>query len=208
MPQGFTSLNNEPSLSASPALNYLKRRGVTEADILYWKMGYCMEGRYAKRVIVPSFDVNGDLNYFIARAFSSDPRKYLNPPCSKDVVFNELYLEWDTDLIITEGVFDAIVAGPNAVPILGSTLRPNSKLFMKIVQNDTPVFLALDPDAVKKEQRIIKMFLNYGVELYKIDTVGYEDIAEMGREEFIRRKQNAIAVVENDYLLEQAIANI
>ena len=69
-------------------------------------------------------------------------------------------------------------------------------------------FLALDPDAVKKEQRIIKMFLNYGVELYKIDTVGYEDIAEMGREEFIRRKQNAIAVVESDYLLEQAIANI
>mgnify|MGYP001388853088 FL=1 len=52
------------------------------------------------------------------------------------------------------------------------------------------------------------MFLNYGVELYKIDTVGYEDIAEMGREEFIRRKQNAIAVVESDYLLEQAIANI
>ena len=208
MPQDFTSLNNQPSLSASPALNYLKRRGVTESDILFWKMGYCMEGRYAKRVIIPSFDVNGDLNYFIARTFSSDPRNYLNPPCSKDVIFNELYLEWDTDLIITEGVFDAIVAGPNAVPILGSTLRANSKLFMKIVQNDTPVFLALDPDAIKKEQRIIKMFLNYGVELYKIDTVGYEDIAEMGREEFIRRKQSAIAVMESDYLLEQAIANI
>ena len=110
--------------------------------------------------------------------------------------------------INSEGVFDAIVAGPNAVPILGSTLRPNSKLFMKIVQNDTPVFLALDPDAIKKEQRIIKMFLNYGVELYTIDTSGYEDVAEMGREEFLKRKENAIAVAENDYLLEQAIANI
>jgi len=208
MPTGFSSLNNEPSLSATPALNYLKRRGVTESDILYWKMGYCMEGRYAKRIIIPSFDINGDLNYFIARAFSSDPRKYLNPPCSKDVIFNELYLEWDTDLVITEGVFDAIVAGPNAVPILGSTLRPNSKLFIKIIQNDTPVFLALDPDAVKKEQRIIKMFLNYGVELYTIDTTGYDDIAEMGREEFLKRKERATAVVESDYLLEQAIANI
>jgi hypothetical protein len=110
--------------------------------------------------------------------------------------------------VITEGVFDAIVAGPNAVPILGSTLRPNSKLFIKIIQNDTPVFLALDPDAIKKEQRIIKMFLNYGVELYTIDTRGYDDIAEMGREEFLKRKENATAVVENDYLLEQAIANI
>jgi len=208
MPQGFASLNNEPSLSATPALNYLKRRGVTETDILYWKMGYCMEGRYAKRIIIPSFDINGDLNYFIARTFSSDPRKYLNPPCSKDVIFNELYLEWDTDLVITEGAFDAIVAGPNAVPLLGSTLRSNSKLFMKILQKDTPVFLALDPDAAKKEQRIIKTLLNYGVEVYKIDTSGYEDVAEMGREEFTRRKENALFVDESDYLLETAILSI
>ena len=79
---------------------------------------------------------------------------------------------------------------------------------IKIIQNDTPVFLALDPDVVKKEQRIIKMFLNYGVELYTIDTRGYDDIAEMGREEFLKRKERATAVIENDYLLEQAIANI
>ena len=208
IPKGFMSLNNEPSLTTLPAINYLKRRGVEEDDILYWKMGYCLEGQYSNRIIIPSFDINGGLNYFVARSFSSDPRKYLNPPCSKDVIFNELYLEWDTDLVITEGVFDAIVAGPNAVPLLGSTLRPNSKLFMKLVQNDTPVFLALDPDAVKKEQRIIKMFLNYGLEVYTIDISGYEDVAEMGREEFIKRKNSAILVVEVDYLLEQAIANI
>jgi hypothetical protein len=117
-------------------------------------------------------------------------------------------LEWDTDLVITEGAFDAIVAGPNAVPLLGSTLRSNSKLFMKILQKDTPVFLALDPDAAKKEQRIIKTLLNYGVEVYKIDTSGYEDVAEMGREEFTRRKENALFVDESDYLLETAILSI
>ena len=208
IPKGFVSLSNEPSLTTLPAINYLKRRGVEEGDILYWKMGYCLEGQYSNRIIIPSFDINGDLNYFVARSYSSDPRKYLNPPCSKDVIFNELYLEWDTDLIITEGVFDAIVAGPNAVPLLGSTLRANSKLFMKLVQNDTPVFLALDPDAVKKEQRIIKMFLNYGLEVYTIDISGHEDVAEMGREEFNKRKKSAILVAEVDYLLEQAIANI
>ena len=167
-----------------------------------------MEGRYANRIIIPSFDDNGDLNYFVARSFSSDPRKYLNPPTSKDVVFNGLYLEWDTDLIITEGAFDAIVAGPNAVPLLGSTLRPNSKLFMKIVQSDTPVFLALDPDADKKEKRIIKLFLHYGLEVYKIDISGYEDVSEMGREEFLKRKQNAVLIQETDYLLANAIDSI
>jgi len=208
LPSGFISLNNEASLSATPALNYLKKRGILDKDTLYWKMGYCMDGRYANRIIVPSFDDNGDLNYFVARSFSSDPRKYLNPPVSKDIIFNELYLEWDTDLVVTEGIFDAIVAGPNAVPLLGSTLRPNSKLFMKIVQNDTPVFLALDPDADKKEKRIIKLFLTYGLEVYKIDISGYQDVSDMGREEFLKRKQNAVLVQETDYLLESAIASI
>jgi len=208
MPTGFVSLSNESSLSALPALNYLKKRDIIDKDILYWKMGYCMDGRYAKRVIIPSFNDSGNLNYFVARSFSCNNLKYLNPPCSKDVIFNELYLEWDTDLVITEGVFDAVVAGPNAVPLLGSTLRPNSKLFMKIVQNDTPVFIALDPDAEKKEQRIIKLFLSYGLEVYKIDVGGYEDVAEMGKEEFLRRKEKAVLVRETDYLLEQAIANI
>ena len=208
MPSGFISLNNEPSLSASPALNYLKKRDILDKDILYWKMGYCMDGRYANRIIVPSFNEGGDLNYFVARSFCSDPRKYLNPPVSKDVVFNELYLEWDTDLVITEGIFDAIIAGPNAVPLLGSTLRPSSKLFMKIVHNDTPVFLALDPDADNKEKRIIKLFLTYGLEVYKIDISGYEDVSDMGREEFLQRKQNAVLVQETDYLLESAIASI
>ena len=208
LPSGFISLNNEASLSATPALNYLKKRGILDKDTLYWKIGYCMDGRYANRIIVPSFDDNGDLNYFVARSFASNLRKYLNPPVSKDVVFNELYLEWDTDLVITEGIFDAIIAGPNAVPLLGSTLRPNSKLFMKIVQNDTPVFLALDPDADKKEKRIIKLFLTYGLEVYKIDIGGYEDVSDMGREEFLKRKENAVLVQETDYLLESAIASI
>jgi len=208
LPSGFISLNNETSLSATPALNYLKKRGILDKDTLYWKMGYCMDGRYANRIIIPSFDDNGDLNYFVARSFVSNLCKYLNPPVSKDVVFNELYLEWDTDLIITEGIFDAIIAGPNAVPLLGSTLRPNSKLFIKIVQNDTPVFLALDPDADKKEKRIIKLFLTYGLEVYKIDISGYQDVSDMGREEFLKRKQNAVLVQETDYLLESAIASI
>ena len=35
-------------------------------------------------------------------------------------MFNELFIDWNSDLVLVEGVFDALVAG-NAVPILGST---------------------------------------------------------------------------------------
>ena len=36
--------------------------------------------------------------------------KYYNPPVEKDFIFNELYLDWNKDITIVEGVFDAIVA--------------------------------------------------------------------------------------------------
>ena len=101
---------------------------------------------------------------------------------------------------MVEGVFDAIRAG-NAVPILGSTLRSDSRLLRKIVFNDTPVYMALDPDAADKERRIIETLLRYDVELYKIDVAGYEDVAEMPREVFSQRKKNAAFIDRDNYLL-------
>ena len=149
-------------------MRYLQNRGVSQSDILKWKIGYCFSGQYKNRVIVPSFDHEGDVSYFIARSYSGDSYKYKNPRVSKDIVFNELYIDWNDDLVLVEGVFDAIRAG-NAVPILGSTLRSDSRLLRKIVFNDTPVYMALDPDAADKERRIIETLLRYDVELYKID---------------------------------------
>jgi len=208
LPEGFKSLCNGTTMLDKSPMTYLRNRGVTDQDILYWKIGYTTEGRYRGRIIIPSFNLNGDLNYYVARTFTNSDFKYLNPPASKDVVFNELLLEWDEDLIITEGVFDAMEAGQNAVPLLGSTIRQNSKLFKKITQNDTPIFFALDPDARKKEDRMIKLFFTYGLEVYKIDTTGHEDVAEMGREEFLRRKENAVPITGTDYLLESALSFI
>ena len=115
-------------------------------------------------------------------------------------MFNELFVDWNKDLILVEGVFDALVAG-NAVPILGSTLRKSSKLLREIVRNDTPTFIALDPDAADKERRIIKMLLEYDIELHKIDVSGYEDVGSMPKEVFQERKNNASFIDRDNYLL-------
>ena len=100
-------------------------------------------------------EASGYPNYFIARSYVGHGMKYKNPRSSKNVVFNDLFTNWNDDLVIVEGVFDAINAG-NAVPILGSTLRTDSDLLRKIVRNDTPCYIALDPDAADKERRIIQ----------------------------------------------------
>ena len=115
-------------------------------------------------------------------------------------MFNDLFIDWNEDLVLVEGVFDALIAG-NAVPILGSTLRAESKLLRKIVQNDTPIYVALDPDAAAKERKIIQMLLRYDIEVYKVDVSGYEDVGSMPKGVFEERKSNANLIDRDDYLL-------
>ena len=208
LPEEFVSLcSNKIPATGMYALRYLQKRGVTKADILKWKIGYCFGGEYRNRIIVPSFDDEGDVSYFIARSYTGDSYKYKNPKASKNIVFNELYIDWNSDLTLVEGVFDALVAG-NAVPILGSTLRSGSELLRKIVRNDTPVYIALDPDAAKKERRIIKMLLEYDIELYKIDVSGYEDVGSMPRGVFEERKNNASFIDRDNYLLLNLLSSV
>ena len=106
LPNEFLSLANKgKSLLSRKARNYLNSRGITDEDILFWKIGFCPSGEYAGRIIIPSFNENGDCNYFIGRTYQNDWRKYMNPPTAKSkIIFNELYIDWDEDLTLTEGV--------------------------------------------------------------------------------------------------------
>ena len=202
LPPEFVSLVNKnlPKTSVYP-LNYLRSRFVNKNDILKWKLGYCSSGKYEGRIIFPSFGMSGQVNYFISRTFSRDKRKYLNPPMSKRSIFNELYLDFDKDLVIVEGVFDAINAGDNAVPLLGSTLTDEHPLFQKIVDNDVPVYLALDADASKKTNKLIELFLRYDIETYLVDVAPYKDVGEMPKHEFLQRKQTSAFLNSDNYLL-------
>jgi DNA primase len=170
----------------------LYERGIGKEDILRWKIGYCPDGEYASRIIIPSFNLQGRINYFVGRSYKDNWIKYKNPSLQRNnLVFNELNLDWESDLTLTEGVFDAIVAG-NAIPLLGSTLPETSRLFQEVAKHDTPIYIALDPDAEKKAQYLINDMIQYGIEIYKIDVRGYQDVGSMPKKEFIERKINAL----------------
>jgi DNA primase len=203
LPDEFISLANKTLPRTSLfALNYLKGREVTRQNIQYWKIGYCIDGQYKNRIIIPSFNNNGYVNYFVARTFKNDWPRYKNPDAKRDIIFNELYLNWEEPIVLVEGAFDAIKAGPNSIPILGSTLRENSKLFQAIVNHNPVVYIALDKDAEKKAHRIIKLLLQYDVEIYKIDISG-EDVGEMEKSKFLEAKQNATLMSSEHYLIYQ-----
>jgi len=193
LPEEFTTLtSNKLPSSAIQALSYLRRRDIEREEILTWKMGFCSRGIFKDRIIIPSFDMNGDINYFIARSFSKEAfPKYKNPQASKKIIFNELFLDFSEPLVIVEGVFDAVNVGGNVVPILGSTLDETHPLFQKIIQNKTKVYLALDQDAQTKEVKIANSLSAYGIEVYKIETRGYQDVGVMPRDIYSDRKKKA-----------------
>lgn len=200
IPKEYQPLHKKNTpLTLRRPLNYLKSRGLDDFDIAYWKIGYCDKGKYEGRLVVPSFSESGSPNYFITRAFDKSVwPTYKNPKASRNVIFNELFVDWDKNIVITEGVFDAIVAGPNSIPLLGSTMTENSLLLRKLIEHDSAIYLALDPDAYEKELKIMKLLLDFDLEVYKVDINGFNDLGEMPRNEFSLRKKKAERILQEN----------
>jgi hypothetical protein len=102
------------------AYNYLKRRGITDEIIEKYDIGFAEKGEYAGRIIVPSYDLEGELNYFVARSwYPREKFKYKNPQAPKELlIFNESRIDWKEDIFLVEGVFDGFFV-PNSIPLLG-----------------------------------------------------------------------------------------
>ena len=60
LPKEFLSLvYKHPSPVYKNAMMYLHKRGITYEDILKYNIGYCDQGLYTNRVIIPSYDEEG-----------------------------------------------------------------------------------------------------------------------------------------------------
>jgi len=179
LPKEFEPLwNGGDSIVKRHALNYLYKRKIDDSDILKYNIGYCDGGAYRNRIIVPSYDSDGVLNYFIGRHFYGGKFKYKNPPISKDVVGFELFINWDEPIILCEGVFDAIAFKRNAIPLFGKTVT--KRLQKKIIKRKVKtIYLALDNDAFKDAIKITDNFINSGINV-KMMRFKEEDPSDIG----------------------------
>ncbi len=183
LPDGFSllaslSAGSDPDLRA--CRNYVLSRGLSEKHLWYFRMGATPIGRFRRRVIIPSFDDEGFVNYFTARSIDESTRKYLNPRVKRaEIVFNEINIDWNSELTIVEGPFDLVKSTQNSTCLLGSTLTEHHDLFQKIVKNMTPVVLALDPDAILKTQKIAALLSSYSVDVKIADIGEFEDVGSM-----------------------------
>jgi DNA primase len=162
------------------ALHYLKQRGITIFDILKYRIGYCESGEYSGKVIIPSYDATGQLNYFVSRAYySADTQRHKNPKVSKDIIGFELFINWVEPIILCEGSFDAIAVKRNAIPLFGKIIQPalQKKIIEERVKN---IYLCLDPDALKNSIQIAERFMAEGLNVYFVELPNNTDASELG----------------------------
>tara|TARA_R100000951_G_scaffold23500_1_gene19675 strand:- start:4577 stop:5506 length:930 start_codon:yes stop_codon:yes gene_type:complete len=191
LPKEYKNIIGNNDIISRHALAYLKKRNISEDDILKYNIGYCEYGPYADRIVIPSYNSIGKLNYFTSRTFKKDTfQTYKNPDTSRNVIPFEIFINWDLPIILCEGPFDAIAIKRNVIPLLGKNIQSNlmKKLLSPKVKK---IYIALDTDALKQALRFCEELLNEGKEVYLVELPG-KDPSEMGFEKFTNLIQKSI----------------
>ena len=171
LPKEFKPLHQKPKsldFAYNQALTYLYKRGITMDEMLKYNIGYCGEGIYGGRTIIPSYNDDGELNYFVARSYYEDSKfKYKNPPVSRDVIVFDNQINWNEPITLVEGVFDSFSVKRNVIPILGKFLPRTlkAKIFEKGVKE---IKILLDSDAVDDSTKHAEYFIKNGIKVTNI----------------------------------------
>lgn len=189
LPKEFISFKdmNEYDSQHVEAYKYLLiERQISREIIFKYNLGFCIDGKYDGRIIVPSYDNQGLLNYFLARAFRKGMKPpYLNPKADKDkIIFNEGLINWDSTIYIVEGIFEVFSFPVNTVPMLGKTIT--NAMFMRLNEKKPPIVVLLDPDAITNAiemfQKLNAIYVGQEDKLRIVVLEGKNDLDEIRRE--------------------------
>ena len=184
--------NGGDSVQKLHALKFIMERGLTMEDVVRYNLHYCLNGVYQNRIIVPSYDSNGQLNYFVGRDFYKGGMKYKNPPIPKDIIGFDLYIDWSQPIVLCEGVFDAIAIKNNSIPLFGKTILP--KLFEKILTKKVKhIIISLDEDAFQDSLKMIKKFFDNGISVNFVKLTN-SDPSDLGYKKMIDKLETSTEV--------------
>lgn len=182
LPKEYRSFyNDELTLIGRHAIQYLKSRNITKYDVLRYDIGYCEGGQFNGRILIPSYDSSGQLNFYSTRSIFEDSKmKYVNSFGSKDIIGFEMFVDYSQPITLVEGAFDAISVRNNAIPLFGKTL--SNKLKSALISNKVKsVNIVLDNDALHDSIRISEFLLKNGIETKLVKLDG-KDPSEIGFE--------------------------
>lgn len=162
--------NYIPITSGNPncykAMEYLFSRGIDMNIINEYQIGLTEYRRdqwqVSNRIIIPSLNRYGELNYWTGRDFTGKAKqKYYNPKVErKDIIFNEDKIQWDADVTLVEGPFDHIVV-PNSIPLLGKSLGHDYRIYQEVANRcNARVNIFLDGDAEDSATSVYRLLDN------------------------------------------------
>jgi len=154
----FTEYNSDPGMIYESYVEVLKkfRRDRRISSNIPLFIAY--KGEYKGRIIIPVYNVDGDIIYFQARrTIESIQPKYLNPDFPKEIVIpNFDFFDSNKPVVIVEGLLDCYSIGKQSTTCLGLELEDE---FIKRVRSKCrEAIIALDNDIEGKKAtaKIIK----------------------------------------------------
>lgn len=149
-PEGYEPLEKN--------IKYLVKRRISLKKIIEHKIGICRSGPYRNRVVLPMF-MEGKLYFWQCRATSRfQVPKVLGAevPQSRRVLFNLDKARKHDTIVICEGFFSALRAGPNAVSTQGKAMS-DDQLTLLLKANPKRIVLFWDADAHSEIRQYAQM---------------------------------------------------
>lgn len=225
LPDTFARIDMK-SCPCHEVVEYLKERGITQNIVDMYSIGYT-DGRESNhnlrnRIIIPSYDSAGVLNYWVGRDFTHDSGvrgangfvrpKYRNCEADKKkIVFQESLIDWDSMIILVEGAIDCLYFTGNAVSMLGKRLTKDMFLYERLMKKaNGPIYICLDSDTSMGETKRIYRLLDNGRlkgKIWYIRMNEYKDFGDAyekgGKRAIISLIRSARQFTDSDMMLEE-----
>jgi hypothetical protein len=114
---------------------------------------------------------------------------------SKDIIGFESMVDFNHEITLVEGVFDAMSVKYNAIPLFGKTL--SKKLKLKLISSGTPrVNVLLDNDALSSSLKICEFLIQNGINTHLVLLDG-KDPNELGHNITWQSIRNSVKINES-----------
>lgn len=178
------------------AYDYLLSRNLSPTDIDYYGVVLGIR-EFRGKVIIPDLDYDRSWVYWTARDYTGKVThggRYEEPKHSEIrkslQVFNLLRVQ-DDRVFLTEGVFDAMVVGPDAIATYGKKVSYGQ--IRRIIRSGiSRVYCALDADADLTNWKLGKSFEEQGVQAFMLELPKGSDPAILGRKRMLELARTAV----------------
>lgn len=199
-------------------VQYLNKRKIDQKIIDFYHIGVTgweeEDWGWRNRIIFPSYNLNGDLNYYIGRIYKENDKRTKYKNCTADkneIVLHEDKIQWDADIYLVEGAIDCIYY-PNTISLMGKHLKKNTEIYNKLYERaNANIIICLDGDTTENEVKRIYRILDSGrlknkIKYITLDTenIPYKDFGEIyeaeGKNGIIRAMKTAKQFTEIEML--------